>query len=147
MNELINYGGDCRTAPATPGLLNILKKQYYNGNHKKNQGVYFLQLWLSHLATQGPGLSSSSGQATEARLVRLVSRAESTLGRQWEMIHWNWAINKDFTVPGYTAIWHLLGLGRGTTRFCLPGGKGKCRQIHPTWLVYTFPFLQANQAE
>ena len=23
MNELINDGGDCRTAPATPGLLNI----------------------------------------------------------------------------------------------------------------------------
>ena len=22
MNELINYGGVCRTAPATPGLLN-----------------------------------------------------------------------------------------------------------------------------
>ena len=22
MNELINHGGDCRTAPATPGLLN-----------------------------------------------------------------------------------------------------------------------------
>ena len=25
MNELINYGGDCRTAPATPGLLKIDK--------------------------------------------------------------------------------------------------------------------------
>ena len=23
INQLINYGGDCRTAPATPGLLNI----------------------------------------------------------------------------------------------------------------------------
>ena len=23
MNEWINHGGDCRTAPATPGLLNI----------------------------------------------------------------------------------------------------------------------------
>ena len=25
MNELINYEGDCRTAPATPGLLNIME--------------------------------------------------------------------------------------------------------------------------
>ena len=24
MNELINDGGDCRTAPATPGLLTIV---------------------------------------------------------------------------------------------------------------------------
>ena len=27
MNELINDGGDCRTAPATPGLLIIGKKK------------------------------------------------------------------------------------------------------------------------
>ena len=26
LNELINYGGVCRTAPATPDLLNILTK-------------------------------------------------------------------------------------------------------------------------
>ena len=26
MNELINDGGDCRTAPATPGLLIIVNK-------------------------------------------------------------------------------------------------------------------------
>ena len=27
MSELINYGGDCRTAPATPGLLNIAARK------------------------------------------------------------------------------------------------------------------------
>ena len=26
MGELMNYGGDCRTTPATPGLLNIATK-------------------------------------------------------------------------------------------------------------------------
>ena len=28
MNESINYGGDCRTAPATPGLLNITASHF-----------------------------------------------------------------------------------------------------------------------
>ena len=41
-------------------------------------------------------------------------------------------------------IGSLMGLGRGTS---LPGEKGKCRQVHPSWLIYTFPFLQENKEE
>ena len=37
MNLLMNYGGLCRTAPATPGLLIIKKNHIFwsNGNVKK----------------------------------------------------------------------------------------------------------------
>ena len=42
---------------------------------------------------------------------------------------------------------HLLSLGKAITRIWLPGGKDKIRQLHPPWLVYTFPFFQAIKAE
>ena len=45
MNELINGGGDCRTAPTTPGLLNtpfILDFEQQNEFHKKNNNSHLL---------------------------------------------------------------------------------------------------------
>ena len=36
---------------------------------------------------------------------------------------------------------------KGTNLPCLVGGKGKYRQVQPSWLVYTFPFLQSSKAE
>ena len=37
----MNDGGDCRTAPATPGLLNIVGTPDVKGEHK--QGAIFIQ--------------------------------------------------------------------------------------------------------
>ena len=40
MNELFSNGGDCRTAPATPGLLNIMTFAYTHGGFEINRGYY-----------------------------------------------------------------------------------------------------------
>ena len=39
MNELINYGGVCRTAPATPGLLNIRVESIKDAHLDSQVGV------------------------------------------------------------------------------------------------------------
>ena len=46
INELINDGGDCRTAPATPGLLKIsLKKALSDGS-----SANLIPLFISNVA-------------------------------------------------------------------------------------------------
>ena len=50
-----------------------------------------------------------------------------------------------FPSPSKCAEWQLLRLRGGTTLPRTPGGKGKCRKVHPSCLVYTF--LQSSKAE
>ena len=40
MNELISDGGDCKTAPATPGLLKITKYMYNKGSFDKGGDTF-----------------------------------------------------------------------------------------------------------
>ena len=51
MNELINYGGDCRIAPATPGLLNIVDFKCPRGN------VCVLLLMIANFKAMNTSLS------------------------------------------------------------------------------------------
>ena len=64
MNELLNDGGSCRTAPATPGLLIMYRRVYFpttyfntlfqlqNKNVNDGRGthmIYPLSFWILHL--------------------------------------------------------------------------------------------------
>ena len=40
MNELISDGDDCKTAPATPGLLKITKYMYNKGSFDKGGDTF-----------------------------------------------------------------------------------------------------------
>ena len=44
VNESINDGGDCRTAPATPGLLKIIAKYYLCRRAK----IHFAKIYFTN---------------------------------------------------------------------------------------------------
>ena len=64
VNELISNGGDCRTAPATPGLLNTrIYMLCIFGPNCESERFYFVlikQFILDHILNKGKGMHNIS---------------------------------------------------------------------------------------
>ena len=103
MNEWMNYGGDCRTAPATPGLL--------KNCHRPSEPVpsCHWHQWLSHtsrnckkaIKLDGVGPSPTSSTAL-SKIRREKIKEEKVTCDTWHVSRDTWHVTRD--------MWQMVGV-------------------------------------